>query len=243
MLYQPKNSGRKGRKPQIVAVTDLLDQARHIERGGLAVGRSDTCWGISGRHGDVGVIRDLDTILGHSNVAYSLNITSIEMGERFVQFKAADYRVLDTMPDRITLVAEVPEERPLYRRMSRALHVPDGKTLGIRISKGYEKALCGALAAPLITAAVRAGNDIASTMDEAADMVKAAMETGVITRDVLFLKGKPTKFAPSTVFRTFRRPDGRSSTHEIFRQGDIEGSTIQTAIDQKWTPRELGDAT
>jgi tRNA A37 threonylcarbamoyladenosine synthetase subunit TsaC/SUA5/YrdC len=226
-----------------VSSTNIRELADHLRLGGIGVLRSDTVPAAACRAFSEPTVRQLDLLLDHAAVPYSVNFFDSESAERWLEPSAADLRILDAhAPGRITLVSQV-VSHPAARRLSAGLHA-DGQTLGVRVSSSNEEAhLAKLIGGPVVTASITINGRPAETVEEAGEYLLQRMDALRVAQRIMTFRDRSHRANTdlSTVVRT--RKDGRWSVPEIIRAGAVSEVLIRRSVSTPWTPREVQDVT
>lgn len=169
------------------------------------------------------------------------------MAERYVQFSAIHYRILDQMSpnDPITVVAPMKADLDphIIEAYSRALR--SDRTMSVRLPRSWiERQISGELDRPITTAAIL-GEDRKGTknFDEAFDIVVGGMVRTGIERRLCAIKHPTIRAgALSTVIGVGARNDRGASGIVIHREGDTSLRKI-TQVVGRLTPRDFEDWT
>ena len=229
--------------PTVITLSDTLLVPRaylfqlrgHLNRGGLCVVPSDTCYALAGIPVIRGVGRDINKILDKGNQHIPVSFGTQNLAERFVEFSRENLQLIDEFtPGPLTLV--VPLRRDLPEHQVDALMLAlngDNRSIGIRFpGSPPEIQISSELERPITTSAIfyRDGTPVRNFAD-ALDIVQEAIERHGIDRSTYGIRRRAAikSGGLSTVVETSPALSRRKG-FAIIRPGEVSEKQIRSAL-------------
>ncbi|HEX6097542.1 MAG TPA: Sua5/YciO/YrdC/YwlC family protein [Thermoanaerobaculia bacterium] len=210
-----------------------------VNRGGLALIPSDTCYSLAARPLGPAVAEKINTILAREPIPISLAFDSTTLVDQWVQLTVDSARLLEHLtPGPLTVVCRIREDLKHPEIVDRVLAAKD-RTIGVRIPDSHiERQLVTACHHPLTTVAVRTQdreNRVVTDFAEARRIVEQGIKR--LERPVLLaiVEGR-NEFSPanSTVVRVPGKVYGKR--YDIIREGALPTAVLDEMLERpsKW---------
>jgi L-threonylcarbamoyladenylate synthase len=215
----------------------LFEIRSHLNRGGLCITPSDTCYGLVGIPILRDVCSDISLILNRGREPMSVVFGTQHLAERFVVFTRANLQLIDEFtPGPLTIIAPIRSDapdgqiRPLLLGLNKD---PADRNLGVRFPDSPpEVQLSTELERPLTTTAILyRDRSPVRNFDDAVEIVIEGMERNGIDRQLCAIRrpGRIGSGALSTVVET-TGGSPRAIGYSIIREGAISEDRIRSAL-------------
>lgn len=211
-----------------------------LNKGGLAIVPSDTCYALAGIPFVRGVPGLIDSVLCRGFEKISLGFGSLAMAERFTTFGWMEYRLADEfLPGPLTIVAPIRPDVPNRAVVAELLHTSG--TVGVRVTQSrVERQISNELQAPLTTSAIMRSGLSVKHYEDAVETVQRGLD-GVDLSDRVPLVA-------------IRHPDVREGDRStvversgprclvVHRDGAVDERKLRRVV-RSYTPRDVEDWT
>ncbi|MEU8006860.1 Sua5/YciO/YrdC/YwlC family protein [Catellatospora sp. NPDC049111] len=207
-----------------------------LNRGGLCIMPSDTCYALVGIPVLRGVCDDINLILDRGREPISATFGTQRLAERFVNFNTAALHIIDEFaPGPITIVAPLKAGLPqeLASALNGALNNPK-REIAVRFPDSpAEVQLSSELERPLTTTAIyyRDKTPVRSFGD-AVDIVYEGATAAGIERELYAVRRRRGKFLLnlSTVLEIDAPTTARGTRYTIFREGEVTEHQVRRKL-------------
>lgn len=214
----------------------LFEIRRCLNRGGLCILPSDTCYSLSGIPMVRGIGRDIRAILEREGQPLSVTFGIQGMAERFVQLSRAALQIIDDFtPGPVTIVVPLRIDLPneLAGALNEALMNPK-REIAIRFPDSpVELQLSSELERPITTTAIRYRNgDPVRSFGDAVDIVLDGISNHEIRRELHAVKLRTNQFLSglSTVVEPRSNSDWGGVSYTIYRAGELSEGQIRKSL-------------